>query len=192
MHLTTTPDDCLICNLCADVCPIDAMDKPVEEKESALGGRQMRVIALLVLLVPLLSAGGGLLGGLAAPVLSRLNPDVRLSEQVLYEDAIGKPALTLESKAFRGTGKPLARLLDETGKIRDAYFLGSVILGAFMGLVLGIRLIRYSYVKTSEIYSPNKARCVSCGRCIEACPKEKNRIKIIQQKRNTNENPAGK
>ncbi|MBN1410952.1 MAG: 4Fe-4S binding protein [Spirochaetales bacterium] len=176
-HLTTTPDECLECNLCADICPIDALDQPVSEKEAAVNSKSIRQIVVLVLLVPFLAGGGALLGGLTSPLFSKLNPDVRLAEQIQYENATGKTSLTLESKAFRGTGKAVSVLMEEADAIREKFFVGSIILGAFMGLLMGIRLIGYSFVRKKEGYTPNKARCVSCARCIEACPKEKNRIK---------------
>ena len=47
---------------------------------------------------------------------------------------------------------------------------GSVVCGGFVGLVIGLKLIRESIRFRREQYEANKGSCFSCGRCFEYCP----------------------
>ena len=41
-----------------------------------------------------------------------------------------------------------------------------------MGLILGVSLVGLSLRRTRLDYEPDRARCMSCGRCFSYCPRE--------------------
>ena len=51
-------------------------------------------------------------------------------------------------------------------------------LGAFVGLVIGVKLISLSFDQPHRVYEPDAANCVACGRCYSYCPKV-----LVQAKR---------
>ncbi len=51
-----------------------------------------------------------------------------------------------------------------------------MILGGFLGLVFGSKLIGLSVRRERKGYEPDRAECLSCGRCIEMCPVEHVRL----------------
>jgi NosR/NirI family nitrous oxide reductase transcriptional regulator len=50
-------------------------------------------------------------------------------------------------------------------------------LGAFMGLVIGLRLLTLATRRRRVDYEPNRGECVSCARCFRHCPKESKRLR---------------
>jgi formate hydrogenlyase subunit 6/NADH:ubiquinone oxidoreductase subunit I len=47
-------------------------------------------------------------------------------------------------------------------------------------LVVGVKLIHLSIRRRRTEYQPDKANCVSCGRCFWYCPVEQLRLGLIQ------------
>jgi ferredoxin len=116
------------------------------------------------------------------------------------------PALKLRNdavEAFRNTGRPPAALYEEAsqhwfplevgkflkclltfqfaraaGLLKTFHWLGGG-LGAWAGLVIGIRLIALSLHRRRVDYEPDRANCVSCGRCFWYCPHEQVRLGLI-------------
>jgi NAD-dependent dihydropyrimidine dehydrogenase PreA subunit len=44
--------------------------------------------------------------------------------------------------------------------------------GAYVGLVIGVKLIYLAVRRRREDYQPDRSGCVSCGRCFWYCPEE--------------------
>ena len=53
-----------------------------------------------------------------------------------------------------------------TFRVAGAWF------GAWVGLVIGVKLIHLSIRRRRTDYMPDRAGCVSCGRCFWYCPGE--------------------
>ena len=51
---------------------------------------------------------------------------------------------------------------------------------AWVGLVIGVKLVHLSIRRRREEYVPDRAGCVSCGRCFWYCPGEQARLGLIQ------------
>ena len=51
--------------------------------------------------------------------------------------------------------------------------------GAWIGLVIGVKLIHLSIRRRRTEYEPDRANCVSCGRCFWYCPNEQVRLGLI-------------
>ncbi|TFG49923.1 MAG: hypothetical protein E4H40_02135 [Candidatus Brocadiia bacterium] len=85
------------------------------------------------------------------------------------------------SNAFRGTGKNSKELFAEAASIKDNMTIGGWFLGAFIGLVIGLKLISSSIEWQRTEYQAERADCFACGRCFKYCPREHVRIKKLKQ-----------
>ena len=133
----------------------------------------------LLLATVLAAALGALLGWRAGAFFARANPTVRLAARIALEDSTGTPERTLESEAFRGTGRPTAELYADAAQVARRFRIGSALLGAFCGLALGMRLLGQTRVPRSNIYFIDRDECVSCARCFLSCPRERLRLKKL-------------
>ena len=185
-HLAIPPNECVQCRLCEDMCPYGAIREPtvVQKPEVRRAGR--RRLALLLLLVPALVALGLYLGLQLRVPLSRLHPEVQLSEQVWAEDALAarrpltEADTTDASVAFRRSGRSADDLHRSAVQRRGDFAIGGACFGAWVGLVLGVKLIHLSVRRRRTDYQPDRAGCVSCGRCFWYCPNEQARLGLIR------------
>jgi len=170
-HLTITPDECIQCRLCEDACPFGAILKPTAKEkipESRETGRQRLAIILLVTPLLILLFGWGF--SRLDKVFSRMHPTVVLAEQIQAEDAGKTKETTWASRTFRSAGQPTVELYEEALQARRGFKFGGWLLGAFLGLVLGVKWLSLSMRKSFEDYVPDRMKCVSCGRCFSYCP----------------------
>jgi ferredoxin len=168
-HLKTTPTECIQCRLCEDSCPFDHLHKPTEEKEKEARTAGVRRVALLAVGSPLVVAAGMALGLLVHVPLSRVHPTVKLAERVAAEKAGLVEGTTEESAYFYETSTKAETLIAEGRAIRDKMRSGSLILGAFLGLVVACKLVNLSVKRTRTDYEPDRGDCYSCARCSDAC-----------------------
>ena len=176
-----TPDDCIKCQICDVACPFGSIAEPAESappKPPPGLGR----LAVLVVVALLLTAAGGWAGRSLAVPMSMMNRTVALAERVTAEDAGKITEPDNSSKAFRSTGRPLAELKTEAMRVRGQFQFGGLLLGAFIGLVIGGKLISLSFEQAPTIYEPDRATCVACARCYSYCPKELVRVKRAEKK----------
>ncbi len=185
-RVTITPDDCVKCRLCEDSCPFGAIREPTAEWSVRDYDRGKKRLAFLLLLLPVLMFSGGWIGSALKEVTSRMHATVRLAERVYLEE-IGKVEGTTDaSDAFRATGKEVKELYADASAIRAKFGLGGWLLGGFVGLVIGLKLIAVSVRRQRTDYEADRAGCLACGRCFEYCPKEQVRLK----KAKANESPC--
>ena len=133
-------------------------------------------LGLLIVVLPLLLVGSGFLGRFSSPFLARVDPTVRLAERVYLEVQGQVEGQTKASEAFtRQSGVP-EELYQQAAGIQDRYRLGGMVLGFWLALVFGARLIRLSVRRHHTVYDIDPAACVHCGRCFGACPVERARV----------------
>ncbi len=180
--VTLSPTDCIHCQICDTACPYGAIADPALEAPHPQPRRRATRLAVLAVLLPLLMAGGAWLGGRLSVPFSRMHATVSLAEQVAAEDAGKAKEPTDASKAFRQTGQTVEELYAEALRVRGRFATGGWLFGAFVGLVIGAKLIGVSTPRTQNVYDPDPADCVSCGRCYVYCPKEIVRVKRIKSK----------
>jgi ferredoxin len=169
-HATITPADCIQCGLCADACPYNAINEPMPAAAPESRSKGARRLGLLLLLLPALVALGTGVGSLLREPLSRLHPVVRLAERIAGEELGRYTGTTIESEAFRATDTPNQKLYDEAVKIKSGFGVGGKWFGAFIGLVIGGKLIAVSILRKRTDYEPDRGTCYSCGRCFKYCP----------------------
>jgi NosR/NirI family nitrous oxide reductase transcriptional regulator len=179
-HVRIPPEECIHCRLCEDACPYGAIREPTVEQsllERSLGRRRL---ALLVLLVPVLIALGGWLGRSLAVPLARMDPTVRLAEQVRLEETKKLAEATDASSAFYESGQPAIELYAEAIGRRGGFASAGGWLGLWVGLVIGVKLVHLAIRRRRVDYQPDRSGCVSCGRCFWYCPGEQARLGLIE------------
>jgi ferredoxin len=181
-HVTITPDDCVECRLCEDACPFGMIHAPSEAKAAGGLKRDSRRLLVLLILVPVIVASGGVAGSRLNVPLSYINRRVLLAEQVAGENAGVRTETTLETETFRQSGEPERELFNEAFALRRTFSRTGFIIGCFLGLVLSIRLIELMVTKKRTKYEIDRAGCFSCGRCFAACPREQ-RVRRSQKGR---------
>jgi len=184
-HLTITPAECIQCRLCEDSCPFGAIQKPVMVNIQENRDAAVKRMIWLTLLVPALIIIGVWTGNRFHENLAVVNPIVRLAGNLMLVNEGGTTSeeTMVEITAFRSSGKTEAELFDEAKAIITTFRLGSMILGGFIGLVFGLTLLGLSRFYFRKDYTPDKGSCLSCGRCIDYCPVEKElETEIISEK----------
>jgi len=185
-HMTITPTKCIQCKLCEDSCPFGAIDIPDEIKLKESKKVTTRRFVTLTLIIPLLVFLGVVTGLKFHTNLAMVNNEVSLASEVLYLE--NNPEITtqpnyeetIEIEAFRSSGQPVAQLYAKANSIIEEFRIGSMWLGAFIGLAFGLTLANLSVFRYRKDFEPNKATCLSCARCMDYCPVD-DESKIIEK-----------
>ena len=175
-HLDIPPSPCVSCRLCEDSCPYNAIDMPTPQHlvdKPAVGIRRLR---LTLLATPFLILAGAAVGYMMYEPLSRMHPSVGLSERIAQEDALIAQGATvtgvLDTDTFRTSNVTTAELHAEANAVRENFKTGGAWFGAFIMLIVSLKLVGLCIVKKREIFTPHKESCYSCGRCYPYCPVE--------------------
>jgi len=180
-RVTITPDECIRCRLCEDSCPFGAIRKPTTQWPAQEYHVAKKRLTFLLLLLPVLVFLGGWAGSSLKGVTSRAHETVRLAKQIYLEETGKAEEITDASSAFRATGKEINELYEQASNIRARFELGGWILGGFIGLVIGLKLIGLSVWRQRTDYEADRASCLSCGRCFNYCPREHVRLKKAKE-----------
>ncbi len=171
-NVNITPSECTNCRLCEESCPFGAIEKPAPEAAPPKKESDIRLVALLIILIPVITFTGGWILSTMHQTLARQHFIVSLAEEIELENS-GKRLETSEiTRTFRASGQPTEDLLSEAAMIQQRFKTGSWILGGFLGLILGLKLVGLSIRKKYPEYFANKGSCLSCGRCFAYCPFE--------------------
>jgi ferredoxin len=169
-HLTITPSECIQCRLCESSCPFGAIQKPVSVKIQENRDKAVKQMMLISLLIPVLMLVGGWAGTRFHENLARVNPTVRLAGHLFDDEQNLSEATLIEVDAFKSSGKTTEALYAEAASIIDDFYWGGMLLGAFLGLVIGLTLMQMTRFYFRTDYLPDKGNCLSCARCIDYCP----------------------
>ena len=135
------------------------------------------LLAVLILLFPVALFVSGWSVSRLDHVLARVHPKVRVAERIYLEDTGAVQETTLDSRSFRDLGTPSDELFAEAEEIRSRFDLGGWLLGAFLALVVFVKLYGLSVRRHRKDHEPDRGACLSCGRCFLSCPKEHQRLK---------------
>jgi len=183
-RVTITPDECVKCRLCEDSCPFGAIREPAPSgraQPTQEYDKSKKRLAFLIIILPVLVFLGARLGSNLRTVTSRMHATVRLAERIYLEETGEVEGTTDASLAFRATGKEVKELYAEASDIRAQFGLGGSLLGGFVGLVVGLKLIGLSVRRQRKDYEPDRASCLACGRCFQYCPREHVRLKKAKE-----------
>ncbi len=188
-RVTITPDECIKCRLCENACPFNAIDKPTADWSEKTYSLDKARLLVMILLLPVILTAGIYIGYKVSGLLAGANQQVILAERIYMEDNGQIKQMNDASKAFRSSGKKKEQLFQNANTIRAQFKTGSMILGAFMALVVSTSLINSSIRKKREFYQANRASCFACGRCFAKCPKEQLRRQNKKLKKDNDGQP---
>jgi ferredoxin len=164
-------------------CPTGAITEPEPEiKDARVLAQDRRRLVWLLALLPLLVTVGAYLGRQFSLPASRLHPTVDLAERLVREQATSaKPEPqksngelpAVEDLALSRAQLAPAELLTEAAGIRRQFIIGGWIFGAWVGLVIGAKLVSLSARRPRTDYEPELGGCFACARCFEYCPRER-------------------
>jgi NosR/NirI family nitrous oxide reductase transcriptional regulator len=174
-RVRVTPDYCTQCRLCEASCPFGAMREPQASPADAQAlAKDRRRLAWMLALLPVLLVGGGWLGHQFGAPASRLHPTVSLADQLVRAEGT-VPNLGPQSPddlALERARQTPKEILTEAAGIRHRFDIGGWIFGAWVGLVIGAKLISLSVRRKRTDYEPDRGDCFACARCFEYCPNE--------------------
>jgi NosR/NirI family nitrous oxide reductase transcriptional regulator len=176
-RVTITPDECIKCRLCEQSCPFGAIREPTGDWPRGEYKIAKRRLALFLVLLPVLVAAGGWAGYTLKERLARVHPTVRTAERVYLEETGQVQGTTNASDGFRATGQTTDELYNQAAVIRGRFAIGATLLGAFLGFIVGGKLVTLSVRRRRMEYEADRAGCFACGRCYKFCPKERERLK---------------
>jgi hypothetical protein len=131
-------------------------------------------LALLLVLVPVLMAAGAWLGSRLSGPMSLMHPAVSLAERFVREQ--NNPpktgVLTPDELALERARIEPKEILGAAAEIRHRFEMGGWIFGAWVGLVIGAKLVSLSLHRRRTDYEPDRGDCFACARCFEFCPNE--------------------
>jgi NosR/NirI family transcriptional regulator, nitrous oxide reductase regulator len=170
-HLKISPAECKSCRLCESGCPYNAIlqPDPVKRDVEKVEVTQKRSIGYLML-IPLLAISFAVLLYNFAPSFSVVNDKVKLAREIRLEKEKGIKAVSKAAVAYLESGKSDKELFDEEQLIINRFRKGAPWVGIFLGLSLGLGLYAPTVRKLRTEYEPDRARCVSCGKCMTFCP----------------------
>lgn len=177
-----TPDFCTQCRLCEESCPYGAIREPTTAPANPqVLAPDRRRLGWLLLLLPVLVAGGGWLSAKLSVPLSKLHPTVSLAEK--FADP-KKPVTapnppTPDSLALGRAERDPQLLLTSAVEIRRRFVLSGWLFGGWAGLVVGAKLIGLSLRPARTDFEPDRGACVACARCFLSCPNERVRVGLL-------------
>lgn len=164
-----TKGDCVNCRLCVGMCPVDAIEAPRPALSDKVRGHQFKQFFYLLVFLPLIVVGAGGIGYLSGSGVAHLHPGVAMVDNwksTAEEDYDLYPAI----EAFTRNGGTLQTAEKQADKIIKDFRMGSLWSGAFIGLILGLRLLVLSRLQGLKVHQTSRTQCVACGRCFAVCP----------------------
>ncbi len=169
-HLSIANGKCTDCKLCENACPYDAIDKPTGLQVKNDNRELVKKMMIYGLITPVLVVLTGWTVSKYHEDFAHVNFKVRLAEAMMNLDDTQLTEVPTEITTFQASGTQVEELYKEAASIVHDFYIGSWIIGGFIGLVLGLTLSRLTIYQYRDEYLTNKGNCYSCARCIDFCP----------------------
>jgi len=175
------PDKCINCRLCERSCPFGAIQIPTHTPRvlPVLEGKGTLVAMLIA--APLIVGVLAWVGYASGDTLSLLHREVQLAREVAAWDANPDAPYSDAVRSFIDSGKPPGELYAEVERLRGRFAVGALLVGVWMGVVVGAKLIAHSVRRRRDEYTADPGACLSCGRCFDDCPVELKRKGLITE-----------
>jgi polyferredoxin len=173
-HLSIADGACINCKLCEYACPYDAIDKPTGLVIKSDNRELVKKLIVYGLITPLLVVLSGWTVSKYHDEFAHVNFKVRLAQEIMSTDGNTETStIPVEVTTFRSSGVPVENLYREAAAIVHKFYIGSWIIGGFIGLVFGLTLAGLTIYRYRNEYLANKGNCFSCARCLDYCPVRK-------------------
>ena len=170
-----SPTTCVKCHLCADACPFGAIQAPTVLLDAVRKAQNRRQFLWMLLVLPLLIAAGGWMGYLGRQAFVKMHPIVAIANDYWKTETL--QGRTLDEVV---TASPYRETYRLAALARKQFDIGTPLLGAWIGLVIGMKLLLLSRRKQRNEYEIDQASCLACGRCFNSCPVEHDRLRQEQ------------
>jgi len=165
-----TAAECTRCNRCAGACPVDAIVPAGSLRGPAAVHTAPRLrAALLIALLPL-GAAGWWIGDSLAPRLSRVHPSSGVAEHVYLSEIDPLAESTDEVDGFWRTGDDPSALFAEAVAVKEMFAAWTPRLVVLLALLAVLQLLRRTRERPLDACKADRADCIACGRCFDACP----------------------
>lgn len=174
-RVRTTPDLCTQCRLCEKSCPFGALREPEAGTSNAMTlPRDRRRLGWTVAALPLLVALGIGVGDRLSGPAAGLNPTVALARELAAQAGTPPPmvAMTPEEQALARAKLDPEGKLERGAELERQVRVGGWFFGAWLGLVIGGKLISLALRRNRTDYEPDRGACVACARCFGYCPQD--------------------
>jgi ferredoxin len=162
-----TVNSCINCKLCEQGCPNRAIIPPEVTPPPNVQKHGARRLATLVSLTPFALLLGGVIGYIAAPVVSEYHPDVRLLRMLNAGEQ------TLEVEAFEVSETSPEELANNAAHAQNRILHGMCLAGmVFAGCVMAELIAESRRRKEEDTYCIDSSLCFCCARCYQTCPLE--------------------
>ncbi|MDR0327294.1 MAG: 4Fe-4S binding protein [Planctomycetaceae bacterium] len=187
--VSVTPGTCERCRLCERVCPYNAILPP--STEPTLQERRYGPWKLLgtIFALPVIVLVFAHIGGMAAPRLAALHHDVRTARLLYAEEEkwVATYGTFPETRGLVQIGTPSSEVYRRAVNTTRLFGLAGIGLGAWIGLVIGVKWISLSLRHRRTDYEVDPSRCFACGRCFWYCPNQKeHRLLLTPENRQEN------
>jgi ferredoxin len=178
-RVTITPNECTKCRLCENSCPYGAIREPSPDDFAGKPvERERRRLGWLVIALPILALSCAWAGYVLAPAAASLHPTVALAERYVRFQQHPTPlgVMTPESLSLARAQENPQATLDAAEAVRKRFRVVTALFGAWVGVVLGVKLISLSPQRKRLDYEPDRGACFACARCFADCPNERFRL----------------
>lgn len=162
--------ECINCRLCVGVCPVGAVEVPREAVSGAARSRMRRRFVRVLVLAPALVACCAAAGWLGGAPLAQAHPAVALALE-LDRVPLAEQDLHPEIEAWKRSGRSREWVDEQAAAAVSRFRSGCAAAGVFMGLVVALRALGLSRLRRLQAHEADRLRCIACGRCFPACPK---------------------
>ena len=167
-----TAQECINCRLCTGTCPVDAIVTPRAALSGAARRAQFKRFIVMLALAPVVIAGCAGAGWLSGAFVARAHPDLVLVDRLAKAPPADEERYP-EIEAFKRRGQSREEAEARAAATLARFRTGCAGAGVFIGAVLALRLLGLTRLQRRALHEADRIRCVACGRCFAACPKNR-------------------